>query len=163
MLISRRLGLGAMQPRYSCLGSISYYKSWGTLQAKLYVPAPLQDRRVVIIYGGNIYESSAVRMSKRKGYKVYLPRAIASGIAESRPTYAMIRINDGSIEILGFTWRCRVCGRPTAMPDGLCWSHKLSRRNACRRCGRPVINGRSLCDECLDKLESVMGLNVPKW
>jgi hypothetical protein len=142
--------------RIDPVGSISYYRCRGIIEAKVYVPASfrnLKQKGIKLIYKDKEFTVSASSMGRASGFKAYLPRSIVKHLLDTRPNRVLFEAEGGSIRILAFGWECKVCGRFTEEPDKLCWSHRVGGDDQCKRCGKMILQpNRTLCDECLTLL-----------
>jgi hypothetical protein len=154
------------------VGSISYYRCRGIMEAKIYVPASfknLKQRTVRLIYKDAEFTVSTSPMGRGRnavsGFKVYLPRRIVKELLDTRPNRVLLEVDGGNIRMLGFGWECKVCGRFTQELDKLCWNHRIGGGGQCKRCGRMILQpiqtnvweiqaDRTLCDECLNLFAS---------
>ena len=138
------------------------------MRGKLYLPpdvfSVLGGGRVNLIYGGELFRASASRASKKVGAgKLYLPKAVCERLRGEGAEGAVIEVSGGRVEILRLVRFCRICGEPTAAPDGLCQGRHFNKDGVCVRCGRPSSDDsfekRALCDECVRVYASLCGLS----
>jgi hypothetical protein len=110
-----------------------------------------------------IVKEMLAKLMERDGYmdgqlRIQPPKNMVVELPDQRPDRVLLRIDEeGRIEVLGFGWECKVCGRFTQEPDKLCWNHRIGGAGRCKRCGRMILQpNRTLCDYCLSMLEKVM-------
>jgi len=147
---------------------INRYAEGGRVRAKLYlspevVSALGEEGRVGLIFGGERFEASVSRASRRgRAARLYLPRRVCDGLLEGGGEGAVVEVDFGRVEILRPVRFCRICGEPTSAPDGLCMGRHYGREGVCSRCGRPIPgNGQeksALCEGCLKIYASLCGL-----
>jgi len=137
------------------------------VRGKLYLPpdvfSALGGGRVTLIYGGEFFKTSASRASKKVGAgKLYLPKAVCERLRGEGAEGAVIEVSGGRVEILRPVRFCRICGEPTAAPDGLCPGRHFDQDGLCIRCGATIRDGhdrRVLCDGCVRVYASLCGLS----
>ena len=146
------------------IARINRYGERGRARAKLYLSpkafSVLGSGRVSLVFNGILFKTSASRASRRVGAgKLYLPKAVCERLRGEGAEGAVIEVSGGRVEILRPVRFCRICGEPTAAPDGLCQGRHFNKDGVCVRCGSDSFEKRALCDECVRVYASLCGLS----